>query len=501
MRRSLYSVCVLYSIFTGAVCVAAGTDEVDYMAILLDGKKLGHAIHTRQVEGVKVTTIEEMNLLIGRGESAIKYKGKETSVETNMGKPLAFEIIQTISGMEQVRKGIVRSGKVKMSVQNGPTTQERAIDYPAKSLMVEGMRLLQLKKGLASGTKYETRIFRPDMDEALPATVEVGGKAMVDLLGRSLELTEVKVSMKVGEQTIAVTSYVDEECRAFKSIVPMMGMNLELVQCDKEFALRQDDVVDFLDKLTVACPAPIAKTDLAGPITYELVATTDKPLILPTTDTQTVKQLAPGRFSVTVQPIAAQEGVAYPYAGSDADIKKMLEPTEYLQCKDARILDLVKYAVTSPGDTAKAAFQIENFVKGYITTKDLSVGYASASEVAQMRQGDCSEHAALSAAMCRAAGIPSRVVCGLVYADAIGTKKNVFGGHMWTEAYIGNKWIPLDPTRAPNGFSAGHIALACGNGEPTDFFSMVNTLGCFKIEKMTTPSSPKTSDAQPKAAP
>jgi hypothetical protein len=492
---------VAFWIFAGSICLAAVTEEVDYMAILLDGKKLGHAVHTRTVDGIKVTTIEEMNLLIGRGESAIKYKGKETSVETNMGKPLSFEIVQTISGMEQVRKGTVRSGKVKMTIQNGPTTQEQVIPYPSKALMVEGMRLLQLRKGLEPGTKYEARIFRPDMDDALPATVEVGGKAMVDLLGRELELSEVKVSMQVGEQSITVTSYVDAECRAFKSIVPMMGMNLEMIQCDKEFALRQDDVVDFLDKLTIPSPEPIVKTDLAGPITYVLVATTDKPLILPVTDTQTVKQIAPGRFEVTVQPIAPQEGVAYPYAGGDKEIRKMLEPTEYLQSKDSKVLDLVKYAVTDPCDAAKAVFQIENFVKGYITKKDLSVGYASASEVAQMRQGDCSEHASLAAAMCRAAGIPSRVVCGLVYAEAIGAKKNVFGGHMWIEAYIGTQWIPLDPTRAPKGFSAGHIALAYGNGEPTDFFSMVNTLGCFKIEKVVSPSSSKASDSKPKATP
>jgi len=73
---------------------------------------------------------------------------------------------------------------------------------------------------------------------------------------------------------------------------------------------------------------------------------------------------------------------------------------------------------------------------------------------------------------------------------------------MWAEGYIGDKWIPLDPTRAPNGFSAGHIALAYGNGEPIDFFSMVNTLGCFKIDKVILPSQaarPAASQPQPGA--
>jgi hypothetical protein len=289
----------------------------------------------------------------------------------------------------------------------------------------------------------------------------------------------------VGQQSITITSYVDDNFNALKNIIPMMGMNLELLACEKEFALRQDDIVDFLDKLSMACPVALDKSQLAGPITYELTATTDKPLIIPNTDTQTVKEISPGRFEVTVCPMTPQGPAKYPYDGKDKDIKKSIEPTEYLQTKDDKIIDLVKHAATTPDDAVKASFQIENFVMGYITKKDLSVGYASAAEVARSRQGDCSEHALLTAAMCRAAGIPARVACGLVYADVLGEKKNVFGAHMWTEVYLGDKWYPIDSTRAPNGFSAGHITLARGNGNPTDFFSLVNTLGCFKIDKVT----------------
>jgi transglutaminase/protease-like cytokinesis protein 3 len=277
----------------------------------------------------------------------------------------------------------------------------------------------------------------------------------------------------------------------------MMGMNLEMVVCEKDFALSQDDIVDFLDKLCVASPTPIGSDDLAGPIVYELTATSNKPLVLPNTDTQTVKEIAPGRFKVTVHPIRPTEGVKYPYQGKDKEVEKALEATEYLQTKDAKVVDLTKHAISGTDDALKATLQIENFVKGYITKKDLSVGYASAAEVAQTRQGDCTEHAILAAAMCRSAGIPARVVCGLVYTDALGAKKNVFVAHMWAEVFLDGKWFPIDPTRAPNGFSASHITLARGDGNPTDFFSLVNTLGCFKIEKVTLP--PKLIAAPPPA--
>jgi len=80
----------------------------------------------------------------------------------------------------------------------------------------------------------------------------------------------------------------------------------------------------------------------------------------------------------------------------------------------------------------------------YMVNKGLSVGYASAVEVAESRQGDCTEYAVLSAALCRAVGIPSRVVMGIAYIEKYMEMENRFGGHAWTEAYVGDKWVGID---------------------------------------------------------
>ena len=42
---------------------------------------------------------------------------------------------------------------------------------------------------------------------------------------------------------------------------------------------------------------------------------------------------------------------------------------------------------------------------------------ATADHVAKTLEGDCTEYAMLTAAMCRAEGVPSRTAMGLVYAD------------------------------------------------------------------------------------
>jgi len=134
-------------------------------------------------------------------------------------------------------------------------------------------------------------------------------------------------------------------------------------------------------------------------------------------------------------------------------------------------------------------------VGDYIENKSLSVGYASAVEVAASRQGDCTEHAVLVAAMCRAVGIPAQVVTGVAYVEDFAGLQG-FGGHAWVQVYVGGdpaarepgKWVGLDAafkSAGLGGYDPGHIALAVGNGNIEEFFSLVKLLGRFKIDKVT----------------
>ena len=120
--------------------------------------------------------------------------------------------------------------------------------------------------------------------------------------------------------------------------------------------------------------------------------------------------------------------------------------------------ELVKQAKAVAGDEKDAyvvAKTMEKWVYDNITSKDLSVNFANASDTLKSKEGDCTEHSVLLAALLRAAGIPSRVVAGLVYTSM---PKDSFAYHMWTEAYIGS-WISLEPSFSHENFSPTHIAV------------------------------------------
>ena len=64
----------------------------------------------------------------------------------------------------------------------------------------------------------------------------------------------------------------------------------------------------------------------------------------------------------------------------------------------------------------------------------------------------------LLAALCRASGIPARVVWGCVYTPEYGGS---FGHHGWNEVYVGEAgWVPVDATMHESDYvDSGHIRL------------------------------------------
>ena len=94
-----------------------------------------------------------------------------------------------------------------------------------------------------------------------------------------------------------------------------------------------------------------------------------------------------------------------------------LKSNVLINSQDKRVVAMAKRATRGAVDPWDKARRINHLVFDQIKDKNFGVGFAAASEVARNLTGDCSEHAVLAAAMCRASGIPARVVVGLLYVD------------------------------------------------------------------------------------
>lgn len=354
--------------------------------------------------------------------------------------------------------------------------------------MNEGLRLLSLKRGLKPGTRYTARVFTPSVMQALDMDISIGNEQAVDLFGRVLNLVEVitRYSLPSSGQ-IQSTGFVDHEYRALKTVAPLAGFNLEMIACTKAFALSETDLLDFMGNMTIQIPEPLELKGARAATYYLHVRDPNVPLVLPNTDNQTTRKGPGGIVVLTVKPVSPPPRSSFPYQGDNQMLRAALASSRYLQCDDKRVKQLAQKAVGRTRDAAQAVKRIEAFVADYITQKDLSVGYASALEVIESKQGDCTEHAVLCTALCRAVGIPAQVVMGIAYVDEFSGVEHCFGGHAWTQAYVGGKWIGLDAAfkgTGRGGYDPGHIALAVGDGAPEDFFGLLSTLGQFRIDKV-----------------
>ncbi len=100
----------------------------------------------------------------------------------------------------------------------------------------------------------------------------------------------------------------------------------------------------------------------------------------------------------------------------------------------------------------------------------------SALDVLATRRAECQGHAWLYAALARSAGIPTRVVSGLVYSEELAG----FLYHSWNESRVDGAWLPVDPTFGQVGADATHVRMLEGD-TLADLLPMVNWVGRLTI--------------------
>ncbi len=113
-----------------------------------------------------------------------------------------------------------------------------------------------------------------------------------------------------------------------------------------------------------------------------------------------------------------------------------------------------------------AAVALIEFVNKYIEKKDYRRGFDVASQVAETREGDCTEHATLLVSLMRMFKIPAKMVLGIkMFRD--GDQYLAFG-HAWVEYIDHGKWKAADPTLAAD-VDGSYLPVGTLEDEGLDF--------------------------------
>jgi transglutaminase-like putative cysteine protease len=152
-----------------------------------------------------------------------------------------------------------------------------------------------------------------------------------------------------------------------------------------------------------------------------------------------------------------------------------LAATVFCQADDADIRAAARGIVGEERNAWRAAKNIAEWVDREVTA-NYDVGFASAREILDHREGDCSEHTVLFVALCRASGIPARALVGIMYGGGI------FAYHMWPEVFVGDwvaldpKWLARDPETGEYFTDATHIVFGRSNLDENMYQEMVTSI-------------------------
>ena len=177
-------------------------------------------------------------------------------------------------------------------------------------------------------------------------------------------------------------------------------------------------------------------------------------------DTLTITREAPSALVAAYRlPDGAKAGVMAVYLGA--------EPL--LEVDNPEIAALARRLRGTDTDPRVVAERINRWVYDSVAQK-VTIGIPSALGTLHSRVGDCNEHAQLSVALARAAGIPARVAAGLAWVDG------KFYYHAWPEVWL-ERFVAVDPTFGQFPADASHLRFTAGGlGRQAELLRLMGTL-------------------------
>lgn len=412
--------------------------------------------------GFAVTKIEETSsgYHIG-GESVVKMTGlgfsrdmtARESYMVNRDLSLrSFDVSLTVDGSPRRVTGEVGEKSIRVITESRGTTKEKTLAKKGLVYPPPALNLYPLLQGATGKKKFRIAMFDPE-------AVSV----------KDVRITVVGMESRQGAEALHLRNdlypFVDNDIWVDASGVTlresvrdgMIETRLESEASARSFltdaALSKKDLV--LDFSLLKVEQPIQRPASLRRLSLELSGFPDGfPLF--SGSYQKAERKESGEVIFTVDLAALRQADAGNINNTPlADRNRFLESTERILPENADIIrrkDEILGGTTEPHAVVeKLARWVTDFVEDKVTDSRTPL------ETLEKRTGNCQSHSRLYVSLARAAGIPTRFVSGLVYAEGKG-----FLYHSWAESHVGY-WLPVDPTFGEIPANATHIKLAEGD--------------------------------------
>lgn len=466
MRRLAVTLCGLV-VLLGPVRAGAQQNRVVadvWEAAFLNGNRAGY-VRTTTLELGKdgrkfLQTTQQLNLTVRRFDSAIQLRMDTGTIEDERGKVVSVFTRHYLAQKKQLEITGTVEGKTLRLVRDGSQPLKPA-PWDDRVLGMQAQENLLKDRTVKRGDRFSYRSFEPSINLVVTLTVDVQDYEEVELLGkRKQKLLRVEVTPdKIqGVQLPSRTLWVDDDYVTLRSEADAPGLGrIALFRADQKTALERTDLAKVPNIGTghyLGLNRRILRPhETNGAVFRITVKGDDDPgTAFARDERQQVRNVKGNTFELHVR---SSRGLKALTKAEDPGAE-FTESSYFITSADPRVRMYARQAAGKETDPWRKALRIERWVNDHMTVRS-DEAFATADHVARTLQGDCTEFAMLTAAMCRAEGIPARTALGLVYADV--EKGPVLAFHMWTEVWAGGRWVPIDATLGRGAVGATHLKI------------------------------------------
>jgi transglutaminase-like putative cysteine protease len=471
--------------------------EEIWQTAYLEGGRAGF-VHTRVEEierdGQKLLrTTTELRLTVQRFKDIIQLRMETGTEETPEGKVTGVSMKQFLSDKQTLTMtGTVEGNRLHVEVRGG-SSLDRRIPWDEHVIGLYAQEHLYKERKVKPGDTLRYASYEPTLTTVVQAQVAVKDYEMVEVFKTKQRLLRVEaVPDKIelpggGLQLPPLISWLDKDLQVVRSQVEMPGLGtMVLYRTTAEVARKPIDrsrLVNIGLASLIRLNRRIERPYDAESAVYRITLKNDDKAetAFARDGRQEVKKVAGNTFELHVQASRAPRD-----AGNETQVSdEFLKSCYFIKSDDPKVKEHTRRAIGRETDPWQKAVRIEQYVYRNVSKEDFSVAFAPADEVARDMKGDCTEHSMLAAAMCRAAGIPSRTAVGLVYVNHR-QQGPVMAFHMWTEVWVRGQWVAIDPTFGRDFVGATHLKITDHSWHDTQSLTplmpVLRVLGKLSIE-------------------
>jgi hypothetical protein len=412
-------------------------------------------VYTGGEDGSIVTTYTKSDMKVERFGISVTMESEHAFEETVDGRPLRFFHRTRMSSQDITYEGTIVDSTLKLKIVSPGHEEESVRVWNENTLFpfAAEKRLGSLSDD--EGAEVELVQFLPDLNEFYLTRVRMEGKEETALLTGTERLYRY-VTMVENFPALETIEWRDEEGILLKVENPFMKLASYRVPGEESVESMRTGELDILSRFLItpdrSIDDPEGLTELVLTIGFDGFQEPGVLEGIPQDRRQKVTDRDDGSVTLKLERVPLSTGGIADLPDEEELMLYRLSST-IVQSEHPEIYRKAREITAEANSPLEKACLLNRWVHEHVSIKDYTVAFASALEVFERMQGDCTEHSVLLLALARALGYPARMAIGLV------SDGTIFAFHMWVEIGI-EGWVPFDPTLGEEVLNATHIKLA-----------------------------------------